>query len=237
MRNKFLLLAAVAGIATGFALLSGISTAAMNFPDPPKAALQPASGKATAVLAGGCFWGMQGIYEHMKGVVETTVGYSGGKANTAKYTIVEQGDTGHAESIRIVYDPSKISYGDLLKVYFSVAHDPTTLNRQHYDTGPQYRSSIFYANDEQKATAEQYIAQLNAAHVFKDPIVTKVVPLDAFYPGEGYHQHYLDQVVACDAKPTFACAELNSGYIKGVDVPLLRNFEQKYPELYVKESR
>jgi peptide-methionine (S)-S-oxide reductase len=216
MRNKFILPIAVSALTLGL-------TAAVNVPDPPKMNPTPA-GKATAVLAGGCFWGMQGIYEHMKGVTETTVGYAGGKADTAKYEIVEEGNTGHAESIRITYDPTKISYGDLLKVYFSVAHDPTTLNRQHYDVGTQYRSSIFYANDEQKAIAEQYIQELNGAHVFKSPIVTKVVPLQGFYPAEEYHQHFLDR------NPT-------QGYIVAMDIPLLKDFQQKYPELYVKESR
>jgi peptide-methionine (S)-S-oxide reductase len=209
--------------------------AAVNVPEPPKLSVPAPAGKAVAVLAGGCFWGMQGIYEHMKGVTETVVGYAGGKANTAKYEIVEEGNTNHAESIKITYDPSQISYGELLKVYFSVAHDPTTLNRQHYDQGTQYRSSIFYTTEEQKTIAEQYIQELDGAHVFKNKIVTKVVPLEGFYPGEGYHQHYLDQVVACDTKATFHCAELNSGYIRGLDIPLLRDFQQKYPDLYVKE--
>jgi peptide-methionine (S)-S-oxide reductase len=218
-------------------LAAGLLLAAMNFPDPPKVSSQAPAGKATAVLAGGCFWGMQGIYEHMKGVTKTTVGYAGGKADTARYEIVESGRTGHAESVEVVYDPSKISCGDLLKVYFSVAHDPTTLNRQHYDSGTQYRSSIFYTTDEQKTIAEQYIEQLNAAHVFKNPIVTKVVPLQGFYAGEDYHQHYLDQVVSCETNARLACNELNSGYIKGLDIPLLNDFQKNYPELYVKESR
>ncbi len=213
MRNSVMLLIAAAPLLR----------AAVNVPEPPKVSAPPA-GKATAVLAGGCFWGMQGIFEHMKGVTETTVGYAGGKADTAKYDIVEEGTTGHAESIKITYDPAKISYGELLKVYFSVAHDPTTLNRQHYDVGTQYRSSIFYANDEQKTIAEQYIQELNAAHVFKSPIVTKVVPLAGFYPAEDYHQHFLDH------NPT-------QGYIAAMDIPLLNDFKQKYPELYVKESR
>ena len=167
---------------------------------------------------------MQGIYEHMKGVTNTVVGYAGGAAATAKYDIVSEGDTGHAESIKITYDPSKITYGDILKVYFSAAHDPTTLNRQHYDVGTQYRSSIFYSDDEQKNVAEAYIRDLNAAHVFKDQIVTKVVPLKRFYPAEGYHQHFLDH-------------NPNQGYIAAVDIPLLKGFQEKYPELYTKESK
>lgn len=232
MRNRSLMTLIAAPVLAG-----GLLMAAMNFPDAPKVNAQAPSGKATAVLAGGCFWGMQGIYEHMKGVIKTTVGYAGGKADTARYEIVETGRTGHAESVEVVYDPSKVSYGDLLKVYFSVAHDPTTLNRQHYDTGTQYRSSIFYTTDEQKAIAEQYIAQLNAAHVFKNPIVTKVVPLQGFYAAEDYHQHYLDQVVSCETNARLACNELNTGYIKGLDIPLLNDFQKNYPELYVKESR
>ena len=217
MRNRFMLLVTVPALAIGL-------MAAVNVPEPPKVNPQESAGKAAAVLAGGCFWGMQGIYEHMKGVTKTVVGYSGGKANTATYERVEEGDTNHAESIQITYDPTKITYGDLLKVYFSVAHDPTTLNRQHYDVGTQYRSSIFYASDEQKTIAEQYIQELNAAHVFKSPIVTKVVPLTGFYPAEEYHQHFLDR------NPT-------QGYIMAMDIPLLKDFQQKYPELYVKESR
>jgi len=195
-----------------------------SFPEPPKASA-PAAGTATAVLAGGCYWGMQGIYEHMKGVTNTIVGFSGGKKETARYEIVEDGTTGHAESIKITYDPSKITYGELLKVFFSVAHDPTTLNRQHYDVGTQYRSAIFYANDEQKTVAEAYIRDLNSAHVFKDPIVTQVVPLQAFYSTDLQdHQHFLDKY------PT-------QGYIANVDVPLLKAFMAKYPEYYTKEIK
>lgn len=231
MRNRIFLLSAAAAV-----IVVGVFTAAQaaSFPDPPKTGAA-ASGTDSIVLAGGCFWGMQGIFEHMKGVTNTVVGYAGGKKETARYERIEEGDTNHAESIKITYDPSKISYGDLLKVYFSVAHDPTTLNRQHYDVGTQYRSSIFYSNEEQKTVAEKYIQELNAAHVFRDPIVTKVVPLPAFYPAEDYHQHYLDQVAACDANPRPQCGNLNVGYIKGVDVPLLKAFQAKYPDLYVKE--
>ncbi len=167
---------------------------------------------------------MQGIFEHMKGVTNTVVGFAGGKKETAVYEIVENGTTGHAESIKITYDPAKISYGELLKVYFSVAHDPTTLNRQHHDVGTQYRSAIFYANDEQKKLAEEYIRDLNNAHVFKSPIVTQVVPLQGFYPAEQDHQHFLDRY------PT-------QGYIAAVDIPLLNDFRAKYPEYYTKEIK
>ncbi len=138
--------------------------------------------------------------------------------------MVSEGNTGHAESIKITYDPAKITYGDLLKVFFAVAHDPTTLNRQHYDVGTQYRSAIFYANDEQKKIAEAYIQELNTAHVFKDPIVTKVSPLQGFYSAEDYHQHFLDH------NPT-------QGYIAAMDIPLQKEYKEKFPELWVKESK
>jgi peptide-methionine (S)-S-oxide reductase len=216
MRNR-ISLSAVAGAIMGL-VGAGVAAAATNFPEPPKVET-PAQGKATIVLAGGCFWGMQGVFEHVKGVTDTVVGYAGGKKETATYERVEEGDTGHAESIKITYDPSKITYGEILKIYFSAAHDPTTLNRQHNDVGPQYRSSIFYADEKQKQIAEAYIADLNKAHVFKNPIVTKVVPLTGFYEAEEYHQHFLDR------NPT-------QGYIAAVDIPLLNEFKAKYPEYY-----
>jgi peptide-methionine (S)-S-oxide reductase len=221
MRNKILLYC-VAATAIGAAV--NTTARAASFPDPPKTSA-PAASTASVVLAGGCYWGMQGIYEHMKGVTNTVVGFAGGKKETARYEIVEDGTTGHAESIRITYDPAKITYGDLLKVYFSVAHDPTTLNRQHNDVGTQYRSAIFYANEEQKTVAEAYIRDLNNAHVFRDPIVTQVVPLQAFYPTDLQdHQHFLDKY------PT-------QGYIAAIDIPLLNRFKEKYPELYTKEIK
>ena len=221
MRNRILLFSVSAAViaAAGFT-----AARAANFPDPPKVST-PATGTASVVLAGGCYWGMQGIFEHMKGVTNTVVGFAGGKKETARYEIVEDGTTGHAESIKITYDPAKITYGDLLKVYFSVAHDPTTLNRQHYDVGTQYRSAIFYANDEQKSVAEAYIRDLNNAHVFKDPIVTQVVPLQGFYTTDLQdHQHFLDKY------PT-------QGYIANIDIPLLKRFMATYPELYTKEIK
>jgi len=152
-------------------------------------------------------------------VIDTEVGYSGGSKDTAHYERIEAGDTGHAESIKITYDPSKVSYGQLLKIYFSVAHDPTTLNRQHNDVGTQYRSSIFYADNDQKAVAEAYIKELNDQHVFGSPVVTKVVPLVAFYRAEEYHQHYLDQ------NPT-------QPYIAAMDLPLIEHLKQQYPDWY-----
>jgi peptide-methionine (S)-S-oxide reductase len=199
-----------------FGLLAG------NFPDPPMESVNPAGPKTvTAVLAGGCFWGMQGVYEHVKGVTNTVVGYAGGKKSLAHYEMVSSGSTGHAESLEITYDPTKVSYGQLLKIYFSVAHDPTTLNRQHYDVGTQYRSSIFYANEEQKKIAEEYIKGLDAAHVYKSPIVTKVVPLEGFYAAEEEHQHFMTR------NPTHP-------YIMNVDVPIFEAFRKNFPELYRK---
>ena len=157
----------------------------------PTADAQAAGGIQTAVIAGGCFWGVQGVFQHTAGVVNAVSGYAGGSKNTADYSTVSSGSTGHAESVEIKYDPSKISYGKILQIFFSVAHDPTQLNRQGPDSGTQYRSAIFTTTDEQKKVAEAYIAQLNAAKVYKKPIVTKVGPLEGFYPAEAYHQDYL----------------------------------------------
>ena len=173
----------------------GTATASVTaIPNPIlDAPLTSARGEQTAVLGGGCFWGVEAVFEHVKGVIKVTSGYSGGPASTAQYETVSTGETGHAESVKIIYDPSQISYGQLLKVFFSVAHDPTELNRQGPDTGSQYRSAIFYANEEQKHIAEAYIVQLNKARVFGSPIVTKVAALQSFYEAEGYHQGYLDR--------------------------------------------
>ncbi|HXY09123.1 MAG TPA: peptide-methionine (S)-S-oxide reductase MsrA [Terriglobales bacterium] len=173
----------------------------------------------TAVVAGGCFWGIQAVFEHVKGVVSATSGYTGGAANTAEYEVVSTGETGHAESVKIVYDPSEITYGQLLRVFFSVAHDPTQLNRQGPDVGTQYRSALFYANDEQRRIAEAYIAQLTEAKIFPRPIVTQVVPLKAFYPAEAYHQDY-------------AAHHPDNPYIVYNDRPKVAHLEQQFPELY-----
>lgn len=163
------------------------------FPDPAvDVSATAAEGKQTAVLAGGCFWGMEAVFERLKGVSKVVSGFAGGEKATAHYETVSTGTTGHAESVEITYDPAQITFGQLLKVYFAVAHDPTELNRQGPDTGTQYRSAVFYVNDDQKRVAEAYIQQLDQAHVFKHPIVTQVVPLHGFYAAEGYHQHYLD---------------------------------------------
>jgi peptide-methionine (S)-S-oxide reductase len=175
--------------------------------------------KQTAVIAGGCFWGIQAVFQHVKGVVSATSGYAGGSAKTAEYEVVSTGDTGHAESVEIVYDPSQITYGELLRVFFSVAHDPTQLNRQGPDSGTQYRSVIFYSNDEQKKIAEAYIVQLDKAKVFPRAIVTQVVPMKAFYPAEAYHQNY-------------AAAHPNNPYIVFNDAPKVAHLRQEFPDLY-----
>ncbi|HEY8228871.1 MAG TPA: peptide-methionine (S)-S-oxide reductase MsrA [Rhodanobacteraceae bacterium] len=177
------------------------------------------SGDATAVLAGGCFWGMQWVFEHVPGVTNVTSGYAGGSANTATYEQVSQGDTGQAETVQIHYDPSKVSYGQLLRVYFSVATNPTELDRQGPDTGTQYRGVIFYTNPEQQKIAREYIAQLIAAHAFAAPIVTEVVPFRAFYRAEDYHQDY---------------ARLNPDalYIAINDAPKVAALQRELPKLY-----
>jgi peptide-methionine (S)-S-oxide reductase len=179
-----MLLAACAPAASGSATPAAVPAPKTD------AALAKHSGDATAVLAGGCFWGMQWVFEHVPGVTNVTSGYSGGSAATASYDRVSEGNTGHAESVRISYDPSKVTYGQLLRVYFSVAADPTELDRQGPDSGTQYRGVIFYANAEQQHIAQDYIKQLGNAHVFARPIVTQVVPFKAFYPAEHYHQDY-----------------------------------------------
>jgi peptide-methionine (S)-S-oxide reductase len=158
---------------------------------PPAMDTQASDGIQTAVIAGGCFWGVQGVFQHTAGVVNAVSGYAGGSKATADYRTVSTGTTGHAESVEIKYDPKKISYGKILQIFFSVAHDPTQLNRQGPDSGTQYRSAIFTTSDEQKKVADAYVAQLNAAKVYGKPIVTKVGPLEAFYPAEAYHQDYL----------------------------------------------
>jgi peptide-methionine (S)-S-oxide reductase len=178
-----------------------------------------APGKQTAVLSGGCFWGVQAVFQHVKGVISATSGYSGGSSTTAEYEIVSTGETGHAESVQIVYDPSQITYGKLLRVFFSVAHDPTQLNRQGPDEGTQYRSSIFYSNDEQKRIAEAYIAQLDQAKIFSRRIVTQVVPLKSFYPAEAYHQNY-------------ATLHPNQPYIVYNDAPKVEHLRQQFPDLF-----
>jgi peptide-methionine (S)-S-oxide reductase len=180
-----------------------------------------AKGKESAVVAGGCFWGIQAVFQHVKGVQSATSGYSGGTVKNPDYEMVSSGETGHAESVKIVYDPSQVSYGELLRVFFSVALDPTELNRQGPDSGTQYRSVIFYGNDEQKHIAEAYIAQLDQAKVYPRRIVTQVVPLQAFYEAEEYHQNY-------------ATIHPSDPYIVFNDAPKVANLRKEFPELYSK---
>jgi peptide-methionine (S)-S-oxide reductase len=199
---------------------SGINASARSIPDPAvDAPLANTKGEQTAVLAGGCFWGVEAVFEHVKGVSDVRSGYSGGSTETARYEKVGTGETGHAESVKITYDPAQISYGQLLKVFFSVAHDPTELNRQGPDTGTQYRSAIFYANDEQKRIAQAYIDQLNQAKVFERPIVTEVAALKSFSEAEAYHQDYL---VNHPDEP----------YIVINDMPKVENLKKQLPGLY-----
>ena len=196
----------------------GLAASAPNFPGPAVDPKPAAAGLQTAVLAGGCFWGVEGVFERLAGVSNVVSGYAGGAKATAHYEIVETGTTGHAESVQITYDPAKISYGTLLEVFFAVAHDPTELNRQGPDEGPQYRSSIFYSTPEQKEVATAYIRQLDAAKIFPRPIVTKVVPLEGFYAAEGYHQHFLDR------NPTYP-------YIVYNDLPKIAHLKKEFPGL------
>jgi peptide-methionine (S)-S-oxide reductase len=178
-------------------------------------------GRQTAVFAGGCFWGVDAVFKHVKGVSSVVSGYSGGNGATAQYETVSTGTTGHAESVKITFDPSQVSYSELLRVFFSVATDPTQLNRQGPDTGTQYRSVIFYANEDQKQTALAYIDQLNKAKVFSTPIVTQVAPLKAFYPAEEYHQNFLAR-------------NPHHPYIVFNDLPKLRELQKQFPDLYKK---
>jgi peptide-methionine (S)-S-oxide reductase len=173
----------------------------------------------TAVLAGGCFWGVQGVFEHLRGVQKVVAGYAGGERSTAQYETVSSGSTGHAESVKITFDPAAISYGQILQIAFSVVHDPTQLDRQGPDVGTQYRSAIFYADESQKRIAQAYINQLDQAHVFSRPIVTRVDPLKGFYAAEDYHQDYL---IHNPSQP----------YIAYYDIPKIENFRRTFPELY-----
>jgi len=216
IRVAAILLAALLGTTACTAKANPAAAVPEPAVDAPRASAQS---QQTAVLSGGCFWGVQAVFQHVKGVISATSGYSGGSKKTAEYEIVSTGETGHAESVQIVYDSSQITYGELLRVFFSVAHDPTQLNRQGPDEGTQYRSSIFYSNDEQKRIAEAYIAQLDNAKVFARPIVTRVVPLQAFYPAEAYHQNY-------------AALHPNQPYIMFNDAPKVDHLRQEFPNLY-----
>lgn len=198
--------------------LSALAGAASPFPD-PIADIPSASGKQTAVLAGGCFWGVQAVFQHVEGVISATSGYAGGSAITAKYPVVSSGATNHAESVRVIYDPAKVSYGQLLKIFFSVAHDPTQLDRQGPDRGPQYRSAIFYENDAQRRVAQDYVDQLERAKTYPQPIVTRLAPLQAFYPAEAYHQDYMRR-------------HPDDPYIVINDRPKVEMLKARFPSLY-----
>jgi len=210
-------------IASALTLVACGSSQAATLPvaapavDTPLAA---SAGKASIVFSGGCFWGVQAVFQHVKGVISATSGYAGGKSETAHYDMVSEGDTGHAESVQVVYDPAQISLGQLLRVFFSVAHDPTELNRQGPDTGTQYRSAIWFSNDDQQRIAAAYIKQLNSAKAFSDPIVTQLSPLPAFYAAEDYHQNY-------------ARLHPDNPYIFINDRPKVAHLQAQFPKLYV----
>jgi peptide-methionine (S)-S-oxide reductase len=213
------------GIAVSILISAGISNHAMAaepavvIPAPAMDNPKTASTLQTAVIAGGCFWGVQGVYQHVKGVRNVLSGYAGGDKSTAEYETVSGGNTGHAESVQISFDPKEISYGEILQIYFSVAHDPTQLNRQGPDAGTQYRSSIFYSDEGQKNIAQAYIAQLNKARVFNGAIVTRVEPLKGFYPAEDYHQDFLVN------NPRYP-------YIVFNDLPKVQHLKQVFPTYY-----
>lgn len=226
MRGEWLFGAIAGVLVLGFAALFSSAGSGLRAAEKPIAVPAPAldnplapGGLQTAVLAGGCFWGTQGVFEHVKGVHKVLAGYAGGAKSTAHYDIVSTGTTGHAESIQVQFDPAKISYGEILRVFFSVAHDPTQLNRQGPDSGTQYRSSIFYADPTQEKIARAYIDQLQRAHVFNRPIVTRVDPLNGFYPAEGYHQDYLVH-------------NPNVPYIMYNDLPKIENLKRVLPDMY-----
>jgi peptide-methionine (S)-S-oxide reductase len=222
MRQFLLRIFVVAAVFLSFSpvLSNAADRNGLSLPAPSvDAALASGKSDQTAVLAGGCFWGIQAVFQHVKGVISATSGYSGGASATAEYEVVSTGVTGHAESVKITYDPFQITYGRLLQIFFSVAHDPTQLNRQGPDEGSQYRSAIFYNGDEQKLIAEAYIAQLNQAKVFSRQIVTQVVTLKAFYPAEAYHQDY-------------ATRHPDNPYIVYNDAPKVAHLRQQFPDLY-----
>ncbi|MBR0694102.1 peptide-methionine (S)-S-oxide reductase MsrA [Bradyrhizobium lablabi] len=222
--SRFSLCAAAIGALAVAAFAVAPSSAAEDavIIPPPATNAQETGGIETAVLAGGCFWGVQGVFQHTAGVVNAVSGYAGGNKATADYNMVSTGSTGHAESVEIKYDPKKISYGKILQIFFSVVHDPTQLNRQGPDTGTQYRSAIFTTSDEQRKVADAYIAQLNAAKVYKKPIVTKVGALEAFYPAEAYHQDYLT-------------LHPNQPYIAYNDIPKVENLKKIFADNYVEK--
>ena len=217
-------LIAAGGMAIGAWSLLGTNAAAEQavlLPAPAFEATPAASGPQTAIFAGGCFWGVQAVFQHTKGVLNAVSGYAGGDRETATYSLIGSGRTGHAESVQITFDPQQISYGKLLQIYFGVAHDPTQLNRQGPDSGTQYRSAVFYLNDSQKQVAERYVAQLDAAKAFQSKIVTQLTPLPAtaFYPAEAYHQDY-------------ATLNPRQPYIARFDLPKIASLKRVMPDVY-----
>jgi peptide-methionine (S)-S-oxide reductase len=222
--SRFALSAVAIGalaVAAFVAMPSRAAEEAVKIP-PPAADAQGGDGIQTAVIAGGCFWGVQGVFQHTSGVTSAVSGYAGGSQMTATYDQVSSGSTGHAESVQVKYDPKKISYGKILQIFFSVVHDPTQLNRQGPDSGTQYRSAIFTTSDEQKKVAEAYIAQLNAAKVYPKPIVTKVGPLQGFFAAEAYHQDYLT-------------LHPNQPYIAYNDLPKVENLKKMFADNYIEK--
>jgi peptide-methionine (S)-S-oxide reductase len=215
----FLTLAGLAAAGSLASRFDGGNQAAVAVPAPTDVRLASTPTLDTAIFAGGCFWGVEGVFEHLKGVRSAESGYAGGTKASPSYEDVSSGDTGHAESVRVIYDPSQISYGQLLQVFFSVAHDPTQLNRQGPDRGTQYRSAIFYRTPEQKRAAEAYVAQLTAAKTFSRPIVTQIAPLGTFYMAEAYHQDYMAH-------------NPRSYYIVVNDAPKVEHLKQQFPALY-----
>jgi peptide-methionine (S)-S-oxide reductase len=217
MRDRVLWMSG--GCAALVLALVGCALSAAQVPPPAVDAAPGAKGQAAeAVLAGGCFWGVEAVFERVRGVSGVVSGYAGGRREDASYETVSSGQTGHAESVRITYDPSQVTYGKLLQVFFAVVHDPTQLDRQGPDWGTQYRSAIFYGNEEQKRVAEAYLRQLNAARVFGKPLATKVTPLEAFYPAEEYHQNFIER-------------HPDNSYVMFNDLPKLEQLHKKFPEL------
>jgi peptide-methionine (S)-S-oxide reductase len=221
-RSPAVRLAAVVAIALGAIAsqhLAFSAEAATKIPAPVQDEKTVATHSETAVFAGGCFWGVQGVFEHVRGVQQVAAGYTGGAAGTAQYETVSEGDTGHAESVQITFDPTQITYGHLLQIFFSVAHNPTELNYQGPDHGTQYRSAIFPVNPQQRTVAQAYIAQLNGAHVFSAPLVTRVEDFKGFYPAENYHQNFLA------LHPDYP-------YIVVNDLPKVGDLKRMFPESY-----
>ena len=208
------------GLVMGMGLSQAVAGKGNEIPAPAAdATLAATHGEESVVFSGGCFWGIQAVFQHVKGVISATSGYSGGEAKTAEYETVSTGRTGHAESVKVVFDPSQVTYGQLLHIFFSVAHDPTELNRQGSDEGSQYRSVVFYTTPDQWRITKAYIEQVDNAHVFKHAIVTQVIPLTAFYPAEAYHQNY-------------ATLHPDSLYIRFNDAPKMESLKRNFPQVY-----